>query len=54
MLFHLLSLVRHFVCFENDHRHGDHVTVGDVTIVFASFKTGILPNCCFDVIKCIC
>ena len=23
-----LSLVRHFECFENDHRHGDHVNYG--------------------------
>ena len=40
-----LSLVCHFVCFENDHRRGDHVMVGDVDYSLASSKTGILPNC---------
>ena len=28
--YYFLSLVRHFECFENDHRHGDHVMAVDV------------------------
>ena len=39
-----LSLVRHFVCFENDHRHGDHVMVGDVDHCFRFFQNWHTPE----------
>ena len=41
-----LSLVRHFVCFENDHRHGDHVMVGDVDHCFRFFQNWHTPELC--------
>ena len=41
-----LSLVRHFVCFENDHRHGDHVMVGDVDHWFRFFQNWHTPELC--------
>ena len=39
-----LSLVRHFVCFENGHRHGDHVMVGDVDHCFRFFQNWHTPE----------
>ena len=39
-----LSLVRHFVCFENDYRHGDHVMVGDVDHCFRFFQNWHTPE----------
>ena len=39
-----LSLVRHFVCFENDHCHGDHVMVGDVDHCFRFFQNWHTPE----------
>ena len=41
-----LSLVRHFVCFENDHRHGYHVMVGDVDHWFRFFQNWHTPELC--------
>ena len=40
----LLSLVRRFVCFENDHRHGDHVMVGGVHHCFRFFQNWHTPE----------
>ena len=39
-----LSLVHHFLCFENGHRHGDHVMVGDVDHCFRFFKNWHTPE----------
>ena len=39
-----LSLVRHFVCFENHHRCGDHVMVGDVDHCFRFFQNWHTPK----------
>ena len=39
-----LSLVRHFVCFENGHRHGDHVMAGNVDHCFRFFQNWHTPE----------
>ena len=39
-----LSLVRHFVCFEKGHRHGDHVMVGEVDHCFCFFQNWHTPE----------
>ena len=41
-----LSLFRHFVCFENDHRHGDHIMVADVHHCFRFFQNWHTPELC--------